>query len=196
MPNPIRRLYDWTMKLAQGKHAVRALTSVSFIESSVFPIPPDVILIPMIIAERQKAWVYAAICTVASVIGGVFGYAIGHFLYDAVAAPLIKFYGYGEQFRNFSGLYNTWGFWLVLGAGFTPFPYKIITIASGVTGLNLPLFILTSVLGRGARFFLVAALLWRYGQKIREFIEKYLGLVAFAGFALLIGGFAAAKYLM
>lgn len=196
MINPIRRIYDWTFNLAKGKHALRALVAVSFIESSVFPIPPDVLLIPMVIAERSKAWLYASACTLASVIGGAFGYAIGHFLYDTVGAPLVELYGYTEQFKNFSGLYNEWGFWIVVGAGFTPFPYKVVTIASGVTGLNFPLFIITSVIGRAARFFLVAGLLWRYGPKIRDFIEKYLGLVAFGGFCLLVGGFAAVKYLV
>ena len=195
-PAPLRRLYNWTFNLAKGRHALRALAAVSFIESSIFPIPPDVLLIPMIIAERKKAWLYASACTLMSVAGGAFGYAIGHFLYDTVGAPLVEFYGYTEQFKNFSGLYNEWGFWIVVGAGFTPFPYKVVTIASGVTGLNFPLFIITSIIGRSARFFLVSGLLWRYGEKIRIFIEKYLGLVAFAGFSLLIGGFAAVKYLL
>lgn len=196
MSNPLRRLYNWTFSLAQSKHALRALAGVSFIESSVFPIPPDVLLIPMVIAERSKAWLYGSVCTLFSVIGGAFGYVIGHFLYDTIGAPLVEFYGYTEQFNNFSNLYNEWGFWIVVGAGFTPLPYKIVTIASGVTGLNFPLFIITSVIGRAGRFFLVAGLLWRFGEKIRLFIEKYLGLVAFGGFSLLVGGFAVLKYLL
>lgn len=196
MTSLLRRLYDWTFRLAQGRHAARALAGISFIESSVFPIPPDVLLIPMVLADRAKAWFYASLCTLSSVLGGAFGYVIGHFLYDAIGAPLVEFYGYTEQFGNFSNLYNEWGFWIVVGAGFTPFPYKVVTIASGVTGLNFPLFIITSLIGRAARFFLVAGLLWVYGPKIRYFIEKYLGLVALGGFALLVGGFAAIKYLL
>lgn len=192
----IRKLYDWVISLAGHRHAVWFLALIAFIESSVFPIPPDALLIPMILANRDKAWLYAGVCTVASVLGGAAGYAIGYFLYDTVGHPLLEFYGYSEKFETFSGKYNDYGIWIVLGAGLTPFPYKVITIASGVTQLNFPLFMLSSVVARGLRFYLVGALLWRFGPPIREFIEKYLGWVTLAGFILLIGGFVSIKYLL
>ena len=139
----LRRLYDWTMNLAGHRHAGRMLGAVSFIESSVFPIPPDVILIPMVLSERTKAWIYAGIATVASVLGGLLGYVIGAFLFDAVGQPLLQFYGYSDKFADFAARYNEWGAWIVFIAGVTPFPYKVITIASGATALNVWVFQLT-----------------------------------------------------
>jgi len=192
----IRGLYDWTMSLAAHRHALWALAAISFIESSIFPIPPDIILIPMVLAAREKAWKFALVCTVSSVLGGLAGYGIGFFLFDTVGKPLLDFYGYGEKFGLFQGYYNEWGAWIVGGAGITPFPYKVITIASGVTGLDLVVFTVASVLSRGARFFLVAALLWHFGQPIRIFIEAHLGKLATAFFILLVGGFAAIKYIL
>ena len=191
----IRRLYDWTMGLAGRRNALWALAAVSFIESSVFPIPPDVMLLPMVLAARERAWLIAGVATLASVAGGFLGYAIGALLFDSVGQPILEFYGYGERFAEFQLRYNEWGFWIVLVAGFTPFPYKVITIASGVAGLDLLTFALASVVSRGARFFLVAALLWRFGPAIRAFIEKYLGLLTALFMVLLIGGFVAIKYL-
>lgn len=195
MMKMIRGLYNWTMGISRHKHAVWGLGGISFIESSFFPLPPDIILIPMCIANRQKAFWYATVCSIASVLGGIFGYAIGYFLYDILGAPIIEFYGLQAPFENFSAQYNAYGTWIVLGAGLTPIPYKIITIASGVTHMNLPLFIIMSFIGRAMRFYLVAALLWKYGQPIQDFIEKYLGLLSIAFFVLLVGGFALIKFM-
>ncbi|KAB2860513.1 MAG: DedA family protein [Bauldia sp.] len=192
----LRRLYDWTMSLAAGRHAERALAGVAFVESSVFPIPPDVILIPMVLAERSKAWRYALVATVASVIGGVLGYAIGAFLFDQIARPILDFYGYADQFDTFAGWYNDWGAWIVFIAGVTPFPYKVITIASGATGLNIAVFMLASIVSRGLRFLIVAGLLYWVGPPIRAFIERRLGLVFTVFMVLLIGGFVAIRYLV
>jgi membrane protein YqaA with SNARE-associated domain len=182
------------MALAAHRHALLALAAVSFIESSVFPIPPDVLLIPMVLAARDRAWLIATVCTVASVVGGMFGYAIGYFLFEQIGRPIVEFYGYEDQFGEFTRLYNEWGMWIVAGAGFTPFPYKVVTIASGVTHLDLMTFTIASVVSRGARFFLVAALLWRFGPPMKAFIENNLAALSVAFFAMLFGGFLAAKY--
>lgn len=192
----LRRLYDWTMALASGPRAVPALAGVAFAESSFFPIPPDVVLIPMVLANRSRALRYAAIATVASVVGGLFGYLIGYFLFEAVAQPILEFYGYAEAFASFQARYNDWGALIVLVAGITPFPFKVITIASGATGLSLPVFLLASVVARGLRFFLVAGLLYFVGPPIRTFIERRLGLVFTVFVAVLIGGFVAVRFIM
>jgi len=191
----LRGLYDWTMNLAAHRHAMWALACISFIESSIFPIPPDIVLIPMILAARERAWRIALVCTAASVLGGLAGYGIGHFFYETVGRPLLDFYGYGAKFEAFQSYYNEWGAWIVGGAGLTPFPYKVITIASGVTGLDLVVFSIASVLSRGLRFFIVAALLWRFGAPIRGFIEKHLGKLATVFFILLFGSFVLIKYI-
>ena len=192
----IRPLYDWTMRLAGHRHAMWAMGFISFIESSIFPVPPDALMMPMVLARRDKAWRIATICTLASVVGGLFGYMIGYFLWDAIGQQVMDFYGYASKMEDFAALYNEWGFWIVAGAGFTPFPYKVITIASGLTQMDLAVFMLASVVSRGARFFLVAGLLWYFGPPIRVFIEKNLGLLATAFFALLLGGFVAVRYVM
>lgn len=189
-----RRLYHWTLDLAGHPHALWWLAAISFIESSVFPIPPDLLLIPMVLAVRERAWLIATVCTAASVLGGIAGYGIGYFLYDTVGQPLLNFYGYAEQFHEFTALYNEWGWWIVFGAGLTPFPYKVITIASGVTHLDLATFTVASVFGRGGRFYLVAALLWQFGPAMRGFIEERLGLLLGLTFIMLIAGFVAVKY--
>jgi len=190
----LRRLYDWTMSLAATRHAERALFGVSFVESSVFPIPPDVLLIPMVLAEPKKWIRIAAICTVASILGAILGYAIGRFLFDLIGQPILAFYNAEASFEKLAGWYNTWGGWGVLFAAITPFPYKVLTIFSGATGLNFAIFILVSIIGRAARFFLVAGLLRLYGEPIRLFIEKYLGLLFTLFMVLLIGGFYAVKF--
>lgn len=192
----LQRLYDWTMGLAGHRHALWALAAVAFIESSVFPVPPDILIIPMVLAARERAWRIAAVATVASVIGGFLGYAIGSVLFETVGRPLLEFYGNIESFGEFQALYQEWGVWIVAGAGFTPFPYKVITIASGVADLDLAVFTVASVVSRGARFFLVAALLWRFGPPIRTFIEKYLPHLAWLFFAVLLGGFLAIRYVL
>lgn len=191
----LRALYNWTMDLAARRNAVGVLAAVSFVESSVFPIPPDALLIPMVLANRAKAWWYAFVCTLSSVIGGLAGYAIGFYLFEAVAEPLLDFYGYTDKFEQFRGSYNDdWGAWAVLIAGVTPFPFKVITIASGATKLSLPVFIFASMVARMVRFFAVAGLIYVFGPPIRTFIEKRLGLVFAVSLALLIGGFVLAKY--
>jgi membrane protein YqaA with SNARE-associated domain len=192
----LQRTYDWVMSLSARRDAIWALAAISFIESSFFPIPPDVLLIPMVLAARTQWFRIALVCTVASVIGGMFGYAIGYFLYESIGRPLLEFYGYAEKFTQFQGRYNVWGAWIVFVAGVTPFPYKVITIASGVTQLDLATFTVASVLARGLRFFLVAALLWWIGPPIRAFIERRLGLVFTVFVVLLIGGFVAIRYLV
>ena len=189
----LRRLYDWTMEMPAQKNAVWVLAAVAFVESSVFPIPPDVLLIPMVLAARNSAWRYAAICTIASVLGGMLGYAIGSGLYEGVGRPILDFYGYGAKFSDFTARYNEYGGWIVFIAGVTPFPYKVITIASGVTDLDFATFTTASVLARGLRFFVVAALLYWIGQPIREFVEKRLGLLFTIFCVLLIGGFVLIK---
>ncbi len=191
----IRATYDWMMRMAGHKRAPEALFTVSFIESSIFPIPPDVMLVPMILANRARAWFYAALCTVASVLGGVAGYAIGYFLFDAIGQPLLDLYGYSSKFKEFSTYYNEWGAWIVFFAGVTPFPYKVVTVASGTTGLNIIVFILASIASRGLRFFIVAALLYWFGEPIRVFIEKRLGLLLTVFLLLLFGGFLALRIL-
>ena len=191
----LRRLYDWTMSLAGRRHALSALGLVAFIESSIFPIPPDVLILPMVLAKRERWLRVAAVATLASVLGGIAGYFIGYFLFDSLGRPLLRLYGYSDEFAEFRVNYNEWGAWIVAFFGLTPFPYKVITIASGVTQLDLAVFMLASAASRGARFFLEAALLWRFGPPIRSFIEKYLGWLAAAFFILLFGGFLALKYL-
>jgi membrane protein YqaA with SNARE-associated domain len=191
----IRRLYDWTFSLAQSPYALWALAVVSFIESSFFPIPPDVLMIPMILARPNRAFVVALVATLASVAGAMLGYYIGAALFDTIGQPLLEFYGKAAEFEAFKLRYNDWGVWAILVAGITPFPYKVITIASGVTGMSIPVFIVASLFARAFRFFLVAALLWKFGAPIREFIERWLGLVFTALCVLLVGGFVALRFL-
>ncbi len=191
----LRRLYDGTMALAGRRNAAWWMAGVAFVESSVFPIPPDVLLIPMILAVRARAWRLAALCTIASVAGGLGGYGIGFFLYESAGAPIIAFYGYENRFADLRLVYAEYGMWIVSVAGLTPFPYKLVTIASGVLALDPAVFALASIAGRGARFFLVAALLWKFGPAIRSFIERRLGLVAAVSAILLVGGFAVAGFL-
>lgn len=190
----LRRLYDWTMSLAGTRHAEKALFGVSFVESSFFPIPPDVLLIPMVIAKPANWMRLALICTVASVLGAFLGYAIGMFLYDLIGRPILAFYGKENAFEQVAEWYNVWGGWGVLFAAITPFPYKVLTIFSGATGLNFFIFTMVSIIGRAARFFLVAWLLGRYGEPIRIFIEKYLSLLFTLFMVLLIGGFYLVKF--
>ncbi len=191
----LQRLYDWTMRLADHPRALWALAIVSFAESSFFPIPPDVLMIPMILARPSRAWLIALVALVSSVIGGLFGYAIGFFAFETIGEPILQSLGKADAVAEFSTRFNDFGFWAVLGAGITPFPYKVITIMSGFTHMPLATFMATSVLARGIRFFLVAALLRQFGEPVRDFIEKRLGLVATLFLILLFGGFLAVKYL-
>ncbi len=191
----LRRLYDWTLSLAAHPHAMWAMFIIAFIESSVFPIPPDVLLIAMVLAAPTKAWRIALVCSAGSLLGGYFGYAIGYFLYESIGEQIVALYGYEAQFENFRRLYAEWGFWIVSMAGFTPFPYKVITIASGTVQLDPVLFGIASAISRTARFFLVAAILWKFGAPIRGFIERYLGLLTTLFFVLLLGGFLIIRFL-
>ena len=191
----MKRLYEWMMTLAAHGKAKTALFWVAFVESSFFPIPPDVMLIPMVLANRSRAWLIAAVASVGSVLGGMAGYAIGYFLFDAVAQPLLEFYGYLGKFQTFKAQYNDYGAWIVFIAGVTPFPYKVITIASGATALSLPIFIIASIVARAIRFFAVTGLLYVFGEQIRGFIERWFNLLAIVFVILLVGGFIAMKYL-
>ena len=190
----IRRMYDWVFQLARHKSANFALGTVSFIESSFFPIPPDVLLIPMVLARRHR-WIFiATLCTVTSVLGAFLGYVIGAFLMEAIGNPLLAFYGKADAFAEIQDWYNRWGGLGVLFAAVTPFPYKVLTIFSGATGLDLVTFTVVSIIGRGARFFLVSWLLYQFGEPVREFIERRLGLMFTLGMIMLIGGFVAVRY--
>lgn len=191
----IKRLYDWTLSLALTPYALWALAVVAFVESSFFPIPPDLLLIPLIIAAPHRAWLIAGICTVASVLGGGFGYYIGAVLFENVAQPILDFYHKMEDFDVFKERFTEQGHWAVLFAGMTPFPYKVITITSGATGLPFAQFMFWSLIARGLRFFVVAALLWKFGAPIKEFIEKRLGLFFTLFLIVLLGGFYAVKFL-
>ena len=191
----IRRLYDSVIDLAAHRHALWFLALVSFAESSFFPIPPDLLMIPMILARPSKAFVIAAVAVIASVLGGLAGYYIGSVLFETIGNPLLEFYGKEHAFIEMSGKFNDYGAWAVLIAGVTPFPYKVITIFSGVTGLSLPIFILSSIVARGLRFFIVAGLLWKFGTPIRDFIERRLGLMFSLFVVVLLAGFWAVKFL-
>lgn len=189
----LRRLYDWTLAQAAKPYALGMLAVISFVESSVFPIPPDILLIPMVLASRERAWLIAAVCTVSSVLGGLLGYIVGALLFETIGQQILEFYGYLEDFQSFEERYNEHGAWIVFGAGLTPFPYKVITIASGVTQLSLGVFVLASVLSRGLRFFALAGILWYWGEPIRGFIDRYFSWLTVAFFILLIGGFLALR---
>jgi len=191
----IRKLYDWTMSLAESRHALWALFIIAFIESSFFPIPPDVLMIPMIIAMPTRAFYIAAVATVGSVLGGLFGYYIGFALFETIGQPIFDFYGKADYVEEFKQSYNEIGVWAVLAAGVTPFPFKVITIMSGATQLNLFAFVASAIVARALRFFIVATLLWKFGPPIRDFIEKRLGLVFTVFCVLLIGGFFLVRYL-
>ena len=190
-----RRIYDHTLNLASRKNALTWLFVISFIESSFFPIPPDIMIIPMVVATPKYAYKIAGVATVASVLGGYFGYFIGVYGFELIARPLLEFYGYMKQFGEFENYYHEYGAWIVFGAGITPFPYKIITIASGVVRLDLVVFTIASVIARGMRFYFIAWLLKRFGDPMKVFIEKNLNLLSILFLLLLIGGFAAVKLL-
>ena len=191
----LRKLYNWTISLAAHPSALWALAVVAFAESSVFPIPPDVLMIPMIIARPSRAWVIAGVALVFSVLGGLLGYFIGAVLFDSIGQPILDFYGKAEAGARFAEQFNSYGAWAVLIAGVTPFPFKVITILSGWTGLSLPIFVVSAIVARGLRFFIVAGLLWKFGPPIRDFIEERLGLMFTLATLLLVGGFAAVKLL-
>lgn len=192
----LRRLYDWTMGLAGHPHALAFLALIAFAESSVFPIPPDVIIIPMVLAARRRWFAIAAVCTVASVAGGIAGYGIGFYLYETVGRAVLDFYGYAAKFETFRRWYDEFGLMIVFAAGLTPLPYKVFTIASGVANLDMWSFVGGSAVSRGLRFFAVALLLWRFGEPIRVFVEKHLSVLATIFTVLLIGSFVVLKYMV
>ena len=191
----LQSLYERTLRLAAGPNALAALLAVSFVESSFFPIPPDILLIPMILARPRDAWRLAALCTLASVAGGLLGYAIGYFLFDAIGRPILEFYNAMDRYDALRAAFQQWGVWIIILKGMTPIPYKLITIASGVAQFPLALFVAASIVSRSLRFFLVAALLWWFGDSVREFIERRLMLVTSLFAVALVGGFVVLRYL-
>ena len=193
--NFLKRIYNWTLEKAQHKNAKWYLSLISFVESSFFPIPPDILLIPMALASKANALFYAFICTLFSVLGGILGYAIGYFFYNSVGIYIVDFYHLENSFNIFESYYKEFGILIVLGAGITPFPYKFITIASGVFGLNIFLFIIVSIIGRGLRFYLIAILLYFFGEKIKLIIDKYFNFLTIVFFILLVGSVFIIRFL-
>jgi membrane protein YqaA with SNARE-associated domain len=191
----MKRLYDWMMREAAGPRAEPALAAVSFAESSFFPIPPDIMLIPMVLAQRARAWWFATLATLSSVVGGLAGYAIGYFLFQTMGTQILAFYGYSGRLDEVFKWFNEWGVWILLVKGMTPFPYKVLTILAGAAQMSLVPFIVASILARAMRFFLVAGLLYAYGPPIKSFIEERLTLVTTAFVVLLVGGFLAIRFL-
>jgi membrane protein YqaA with SNARE-associated domain len=192
----LRRLYDWVIRLAGSPRAIPAMAVVAFAESSFFPIPPDVMLIPMVLANRTKAFRIALVCTVASVLGGLLGYAIGFYFLETIGDWLVRTYGLQAGLDRFRDGFAEYGIWIILIKGLTPIPYKVVTIASGAAHFDLFTFVWASIVTRGARFFLVAALLWRFGEPIRAFIDKRLTLVTWVFLIALLGGFVVLRYLV
>ena len=193
--NFLKKTYNWTLEKAQHKNAKWYLSLISFAESSFFPIPPDILLIPMALASKARALFYAFMCTLFSVLGGILGYAIGYFFYNSVGIYIVDFYHLENSFNIFENYYKEFGILIVLGAGITPFPYKFITIASGVFGLNIFLFIIVSIIGRGLRFYLIAILLYFFGEKIRLIIDRYFNILTVTFFILLVGSVFIIRYL-
>jgi membrane protein YqaA with SNARE-associated domain len=192
----LQSLYDWTLHLAADPNAVWFLAAIAFVESSFFPIPPDLLLIPMILASPQDAWFLATVATLASVAGGFLGYAIGRLAFDTIGVRILRFYGLLNKFYAMEALYRRWGVWIIIAKGMTPIPYKIVTIASGAFHFDLVRFSIASVACRALRFFLLAALLWKFGEPIRGFIEGRLTLLMTVFVVLLVGGFVAVRYLV
>ena len=192
----LRRLYDWTIEKSAHRHAERWLAGLSFIESSFFPIPPDVVLASMCLAKPERAWRYALICTAASVVGALLGYAIGFYLFETIGQAILNFYGAGAEFDRFAANFNQQGWIIVLLAGFTPLPFKVITIAAGATAMALHILIIAAILSRGARFFLVAGLLRYFGAPMKLWIDKNFALATSIAGILLVGGFAAVRWLL
>ncbi len=191
----LRSLYDRLLRLAADPRAVWWLAAASFVESSVFPIPPDVLLIPMILARRDRAVFYATLCLVASVLGGLLGYAIGYWGFEAIGRPVLTLYGYADAIQQFEQAFAEYGWWIIVLKGATPIPYKLVTIASGAASFDLLEFVTASILSRGIRFYAVALLLWWFGPPIRRFVEERLGLVALVCTIVFVGGFVVVRYI-
>lgn len=195
MNNPLRKLYDWMMRQARSKHAERGLFVVSVMESSFFPLPPDLMILPMCLAHRERAWVIAGIATAGSVVGALGGYAIGYLLWETIGSAIIGFYHLENHMTQFQQAYAAYGAWIIVIAGFTPIPFKLITIASGVFHFPLLPFLALSAVARAARFYLVAGLLYAFGAPVRAFVEKYMELISILVALLIVGGFVVVKYL-
>ena len=191
----IYRLYSRTLAVAAHRHAMAAMALISFAESSFLPLPPDILLVPMTLAQPRRAWLIAAVCTITSVTGGYVGYAIGYFLFDAIGLPVLEFYHMMDKYEAFKAAFAEWGAWIIVIKGLTPIPFKLVTIASGAAQFDLVTFTLASLVSRSLRFFLLAALLWRFGEPIRDFIERRLMLVTSMIAAALVGGFVVLRYL-
>ncbi|RJQ50144.1 MAG: DedA family protein [Nitrospiraceae bacterium] len=190
----LKKLYDWVIHWGQTPYAVPALFLLAFCESSFFPIPPDVLLITMAISLPKKSFKYALICTVGSVLGGMFGYVIGLKLMDSIGIPVLNLYGAMEKYNYIQSMYMQYDAWAVGIAGFTPIPYKVFTIAAGAFKIDFFVFVIASIVGRAGRFFLVAAFIYSFGPSIKVFIDKYFNLLTFAFFGLLVLGFVIVKY--
>ena len=191
----IYRLYSRTLAVAAHRYAMAAMALISFAESSFLPLPPDILLVPMTLAQPRRAWLIAAVCTITSVTGGYVGYAIGYFLFDAIGLPMLEFYHMMDKYEAFKAAFAEWGAWIIVIKGLTPIPFKLVTIASGAAQFDLVTFTLASLVSRSLRFFLLAALLWRFGEPIRYFIERRLMLVTSMIAAALVGGFVVLRYL-
>jgi membrane protein YqaA with SNARE-associated domain len=191
----IARLYSRTLAMAAHRHAMLAMALISFAESSFLPLPPDFLLVPMTLAQPRRAWLLATVCTVTSVLGGYVGYAIGYFLFDALGRPLFELYHLMDKYEAFKAAFAQWGAWIIVIKGLTPIPFKLVTIASGAAQFNLWAFTMASLVSRALRFFVLAALLWRYGEPIRDFIERRLMLVTSLVAAALVGGVLVLRYL-
>jgi membrane protein YqaA with SNARE-associated domain len=191
----IYRLYSRTLAVAAHHHAMAAMALISFAESSFLPLPPDILLVPMTLAQPRRAWLIAAVCTIASVTGGYVGYAIGYFLFDSIGLPVLEFYHMMDKYEAFKAAFAEWGAWIIVIKGLTPIPFKLVTIASGAAQFDLVTFTIASLVSRSLRFFLLAALLWRFGEPIRDFIERRLMLVTSMVAAALVGGFVVLRYL-
>lgn len=201
----VRQLYDWVLHWAQTPYGPAALFLLSFAEASFFPIPPDPLLIALVLGARTKAFRFAAVCALASVTGALLGYAIGHFAWYTPGGELTGLAHFffnnvpgftPDRFEVVQGLYKDWDFWIIFTAGFTPLPYKVFTITGGVFNINLVMFVIASIISRSARFFLVAGLIWKYGEGIQGFIDKYFNWLAIGFTVLLVGGFVLIKYML
>mgnify|MGYP001811889229 FL=1 len=193
---PLKRLYDYCMDWISGPYGVWTLFIIAFIESSFFPIPPDVFLIAMCIAAPTRAFKYAAICSAGSVLGGMLGYGLGFWFMESLGQQIIGWYGLEDKYLSVQNLYQKYDAWAVGTAGFTPLPYKLFTITAGAFELNFITFVLASLVSRSARFFLVAAFIWKFGAPVKDFIDRYFNIISFVFMILLIGGFVLIKYLL
>lgn len=190
----IKRLYDAVMSFASHPKAIWWLNFIAFIESSVFPFPPDPLFIAIVLKNRESAWRVALMCTISSVLGGMVGYYIGYGLYESLGLWVIETYGLESSFLNFQQQFDKYGFWIIALKGLTPIPYKIVTISSGLAGFDFKTFVLASILARGSRFFMLAGLLWHFGPEVKDFVDKNLYFVTTAGLLALLGGFILFKY--